>query len=58
MIETTVENGIKAGIWTGICGESAADTKLTEFYLKIGVAELSVTPSAVLELKKAVQQLD
>lgn len=58
MIETTVENGRKAGIWTGICGESAADTKLTEFYLKIGVAELSVTPSAVLELKKAVQQLD
>lgn len=58
MIEMTVENGKKAGIWTGICGESAADTVLTEFYVKIGVKELSVTPSAVLELKKAVQQID
>ncbi|NLJ32098.1 MAG: phosphoenolpyruvate--protein phosphotransferase [Clostridiales bacterium] len=57
MIEMTVENGKKAGIWTGICGESAADTALTEFYARIGVRELSVTPSAVLELKREVQQL-
>lgn len=57
MIELTVENGKKAGIWTGICGESAADTALTEFYARIGVRELSVTPSAVLELKREVQQL-
>lgn len=57
MIEMTVQNGKKAGIWTGICGESAADTALTEFYARIGVKELSVTPSAVLELKRAVQQL-
>lgn len=57
MIEQTVKNGREAGIWTGICGESAADTALTEFYVKIGIRELSVTPSAVLELKKAVQQL-
>ncbi len=58
MIEMTAANGKKAGIWTGICGESAADTKLTEFYVKIGIKELSVTPSAVLELKKAVQQVN
>lgn len=58
MIEMTVKNGNKEGIWTGICGESAADTELTEFYVKIGVKELSVTPSAVLELKKAVQQVN
>jgi len=58
MIEMTVTNGKNAGIWTGICGESAADTELTEFYVKIGVKELSVTPSSVLELKKAVQQIN
>ncbi len=57
MIEMTVENGKKAGIWTGVCGESAADTELTQFYVKIGVKELSVTPPAVLELKKAIQQI-
>ena len=58
MIEMAVKNGKEAGIWTGICGESAADTELTEFYVKIGVKELSVTPSAVLELRKAVQQVN
>nr|WP_319487391.1 phosphoenolpyruvate--protein phosphotransferase [uncultured Caproiciproducens sp.] len=58
MIEKTAESAINAGIWVGICGESAADTSLTEFYVKIGVSELSVTPSAVLELRKAVQQVD
>ncbi len=58
MIQQTAENAKKAGIWVGICGESAADTALTEFYVKIGVSELSVTPSAVFELRKAVQQVD
>jgi phosphotransferase system enzyme I (PtsI) len=58
MIELTAENAKKAGIWVGICGESAADTELTEFYIKAGVRELSVTPSAVLELRKKVQQID
>jgi phosphoenolpyruvate-protein phosphotransferase (PTS system enzyme I) len=58
MIQIAVENGKKAGIWTGICGESAADPSLTEFYVKIGVKELSVPPLAVLEIRKAVQQLD
>lgn len=58
MIEITAENGKKAGIWTGICGESAADTALTEFYVKTGIKELSVTPSAILEVKKAVQLIN
>ena len=56
MIQMTAENAKKCGIWVGICGESAANTKLTQFYLAIGVSELSVTPSAVLELRKVVQQ--
>jgi len=58
MIEKTAESAKNAGIWVGICGESAADTSLTEFYVKIGISELSVTPSAVLELRKAVQQVE
>lgn len=58
MIEKTAESAKNAGIWVGICGESAADTALTEFYVKIGISELSVTPSMVLELRKAVQQIE
>lgn len=58
MLEIAAKNAKDAGIWIGICGESAADTSLTDFYVKIGVSELSVTPACVLELKKAVQQVD
>ncbi len=57
MIEKTVKSAKQAGIKVGICGESAADRRLTDFYLRIGVDELSVAPSSVLELKKTVQDL-
>lgn len=57
MIRTTVENGHKAGIWVGICGELASDTSLTEQFLKMGVDELSVSPVYVLELRKTIRNL-
>ena len=57
MIRTTVENGHKAGIWVGICGELASDTSLTEQFLEMGVDELSVSPVYVLELRKTVRDL-
>lgn len=58
MMEYTVKNAKKAGIIVGICGESAADTSLTEFYLNIGVDELSVAASSILEVKKKVIETD
>ncbi|NLJ31676.1 MAG: phosphoenolpyruvate--protein phosphotransferase [Clostridiales bacterium] len=51
MIRMAAENAHKAGIWIGICGESAADPELTEAYLEMGIDELSVAPSSVLELR-------
>ena len=57
MIRTTVENGHKAGIWVGICGELASDTSLTGQFLEMGVDELSVSPVYVLELRKTVRDL-
>ena len=56
MIDMTVANAKKHGIWTSICGESAADAELLRFYLAMGVEELSVAPSAVLELRRIVRQ--
>lgn len=58
MIKTTVDNAKKAGIWVGICGESAADLNLTEFYLSIGIKELSVTPTAILDIREKVIKLN
>lgn len=54
MIEMTAKNAHDEGIWVGICGESAANTSLTDFYMRVGIDELSVSPSSVLSVKKAV----
>lgn len=58
MIKMTVKNAKKTGIPVGICGESAADPNLTEFYLRIGIKELSVAASAILELKETVREIN
>lgn len=44
----------KAGIWAGICGELGADPKLTEKFLEMGYAELSMAPGRILETRKLV----
>jgi phosphotransferase system enzyme I (PtsI) len=54
MISMVSENAHKAGIWVGICGESAADVDLLDFYIDIKIDELSVSPSKVLRLKKEI----
>lgn len=54
MIKMTAENAHKNGIWVGICGESAANTTLADFYMSIGIDELSVSPASVPAVKKAV----
>lgn len=58
LIQQTVENGHKAGIWVGICGELGADLTLTETFLRMGVDELSVSPPLVLPLREKVRSLD
>ncbi|WP_053982668.1 phosphoenolpyruvate--protein phosphotransferase [Niameybacter massiliensis] len=57
-IKMVADNAHKAGIWVGICGESAADTTLTETYLAMGIDELSVSAPSVLEVRKKIQQVD
>ncbi|MBU1144985.1 MAG: phosphoenolpyruvate--protein phosphotransferase [Firmicutes bacterium] len=54
MIALTAKNAHDAGIWIGICGESASDLTLLDFYLEHHIDELSVSPSKVLRLKKAI----
>lgn len=43
-----------AGIWAGICGELAADPTLTESFLKMGYAELSMSPGLILQTRKHI----
>ncbi len=58
MIEMTVQNGHKHGIWVGICGELGADTELTNEFLRMGLDELSVAPSAVLPIRKLIREAE
>ena len=58
LIEFSAENAHKAGAWIGICGELAADTSLTETFLRMGIDELSVSPSFILKIRDTVRNLD
>ena len=57
MIYQTVQNAHKAGIWCGICGELGADMTLTETFLKMGIDELSVSPTFVLPIRKLIREM-
>lgn len=57
MIKMVVDNAHKAGKWAGICGELGADPDLTEEFLRMGVDELSMSPSMILKVRKQVREL-
>ena len=58
MIRMTVEAGHRHNCWVGICGELGADQTMTETFLRMGLDELSVSPSSVLPLRKCIRSLD
>lgn len=57
MIQMVIDNGHKEGIWVGICGELGADTTLTKTFIKMGIDELSVSPSYVLPIRKIIRDI-
>ncbi len=57
MIQMVVDNAHKHGKWAGICGELGADPELTEQFMKMGLDELSVAPSMILKVRKAVREM-
>ena len=54
MINQTIQNAHKAGIWCGICGELGADSDLTELFLAMGIDELSVSPGRLLTIRRLI----
>ena len=58
LLQMIVDNGHKGGCWVGICGELAADTALTEIFLKMGFDELSVSPSMILKVREKIRSVD
>ena len=57
MIRMVVDNAHKADKWVGICGELGADPALTETFVRMGVDELSVAPSMILNIRKIVREM-
>ncbi|HQO06228.1 MAG TPA: phosphoenolpyruvate--protein phosphotransferase [Fervidobacterium sp.] len=52
LIKLTVDNAHKKGIEVGVCGEIASDLNMVPILIGLGVDELSVSPSKVLNVKK------
>ena len=58
MIQMVVENGHKENCWVGICGELCADLSMTETFLKMGMDELSVSPTMILQIRDKIRGVD
>ncbi|MDR1835552.1 MAG: phosphoenolpyruvate--protein phosphotransferase [Fusobacteriaceae bacterium] len=58
LIRTVAENAGKHKVRVCICGELAGDLNLTGEFLKMGVDELSVSPSLIPGLKEKIRLLD
>ena len=58
MIKMVIEAGHAENKRVCICGELAADTALTEEFLRMGVDCLSAVPACILPVRKALRQAD
>jgi phosphoenolpyruvate-protein kinase (PTS system EI component) len=58
MIRQAVEAGHGAGIWVGICGELAGDSKSTALLIGLGLDELSMNGPAIPAVKAAVRGIN
>lgn len=56
LIQMVIDNAHKNGIWAGICGELGADTSIIKRLVDMGIDELSVSPSMLLPVKKAIRE--
>lgn len=58
LIKMTIDGGRQNGIWTGICGEMAADLILLPVLVGLGIDELSVGTPRLPSVKHAIRALN
>lgn len=46
-----------AGIWVGVCGEAAAREDLIPEFIRMGVTELSMSPTSIARAKKRIVEM-
>ncbi len=54
MIDITILNAHKAGIWVGVCGELAVDPTFIQEVIKLGIDEISVPPPSILPTREII----
>jgi len=57
LIKNTIDAGHAERRWVGVCGEMAGDPTKTAILLGLGVDELSMSPVAVPEVKRAIRSI-
>lgn len=57
MIKMVIDNGHEGGCWVGICGELGSDLTLTETFVKMGIDELSVSPTMILPVREKIRKV-
>ncbi len=54
-LKMVVEAAHRAGIWVGICGEMASETRLAEILLGLGFDEISLHGAALPKIKQVIR---
>jgi len=57
LIDNVIKAAHRENIWVGACGEMASDPLSMAVLLGLGVDELSVAPTSILEIKKVIRNL-
>ncbi len=57
MIRIVTNNVHLEGKRISVCGDLAADLTMTEFFIQVGIDELSVAPNQVLALRKKIRDI-
>ncbi len=54
LIKSIIENGVRAGIPVGMCGEAAANPMMIPLLMSFGLTEFSVSAVSVLKVRKNI----
>ena len=57
LIKSVIDNGHKAGIWVGMCGEMGGDIIMAIILLGLGLDEFSTSPIATPEIKRVIRSV-
>jgi phosphoenolpyruvate-protein phosphotransferase len=58
LLGTVIEAAHGHGTWVGVCGEAAADLPVAAALVGLGADELSMTPTAIPEVKDTLRRFD